>query len=651
VPLQTNSSNQSPRPSTTATSTPKSIIAIASPNLATAGKVDSDGWLEDSSSEPSPDVKPKTTDVATALPEVTGPKLPKTTHSPTRLRPHSPSSGSKSKVRYPEDLNDMSFDFTSDSLIAELNTLDEVIRRDLQVDPKQLEDSTVGEIKAPSISISTSLVNAGTKSTIMKGGLARCQKITLSIESTWGDSDYVGLTGLELLLGEGWISADLTASSITASPKDLSEIGFFGDHRVSENLVNGVNNTTNDANMWLIPFTPGGEHTISLDLGAPSSLAAIRIWNYNKSPDDVIRGARTILVSMDGQQVGRLEARMAPGCSGVVFGQTVPVSATTPLTKVPNYIPHTTNHFSEHKISNSNDSTSNTSTESYITPPLRQDYETPNLPVAQLWKLSLLSNHGDPYYIGLDGIEVIDSEGRVIDIAGGTSTTGGSVDAVPRSLYDIGNRSDCRIPSNLCTPNTSNVGSNSDRTSWLAPLTHSMTATERRECMRPIISNKIADSDRESDDNMLKEDFKAYKDNTLWIMFDVPTRLSLIRIFNYSKTPSRGAKEFKLDADGLLVCMGTLADANSETRHHPASGGHSQGQTICFSSDPSVVRACKDRLLPYSGRSEQDVLCVNERSVMVRSKAMQLPADPSAVGVVADINRRPATGVVNVNRN
>ena len=42
--------------------------------------------------------------------------------------------------------------------------------------------------------------------------------------------------------------------------------------------------------MWLIPFAEGEDHLVMIDLGREVQTSGLRIWNYNKSPEDTYRG-------------------------------------------------------------------------------------------------------------------------------------------------------------------------------------------------------------------------------------------------------------------------------------------------------------------------------------------------------------------------
>lgn len=42
--------------------------------------------------------------------------------------------------------------------------------------------------------------------------------------------------------------------------------------------------------MWLIPFLPGLDHVVTIHFDRAESIAGLRFWNYNKSPEDTYRG-------------------------------------------------------------------------------------------------------------------------------------------------------------------------------------------------------------------------------------------------------------------------------------------------------------------------------------------------------------------------
>lgn len=42
--------------------------------------------------------------------------------------------------------------------------------------------------------------------------------------------------------------------------------------------------------MWLVPYTIGGDHVITITLRTPAMVTGLQIWNYNKSPEDTRRG-------------------------------------------------------------------------------------------------------------------------------------------------------------------------------------------------------------------------------------------------------------------------------------------------------------------------------------------------------------------------
>lgn len=169
---------------------------------------------------------------------------------------------------------------------------------------------------------------------------------------------------------------------ISASPRDMNIIpGYSGDYRTIDKLVNGVHLTTDDHNMWLIPFTKGKKHTIDINLQSRRQVSGLVFWNYNKNAEDTARGAKHIKLTVDGQSFS-VVLRKACGDDHHDFGQFVPLPFSEPEMQSPS--------------------------KCYATELFRLDYECPWLPQGFTLKLRLMSTWGDMHYIGMNGIEVYD---------------------------------------------------------------------------------------------------------------------------------------------------------------------------------------------------------------------------------------------------
>jgi formylmethanofuran:tetrahydromethanopterin formyltransferase len=89
-------------------------------------------------------------------------------------------------------------------------------------------------------------------------------------------------------------------TSVQANPRDMNSIAGHGsDHRTLEKLFNNRNNSMDDRNMWLIPFNKGEDHTIMIDLGETRTISGLKFYNYNKSVEDTLRGARNVIIKID----------------------------------------------------------------------------------------------------------------------------------------------------------------------------------------------------------------------------------------------------------------------------------------------------------------------------------------------------------------
>lgn len=82
--------------------------------------------------------------------------------------------------------------------------------------------------------------------------------LEFNILETWGDANYLGMTGIEIFDMEGRpVPVDAT-TGITASPCDINLLmGYGTDPRTVDKLVDGTYFTNDDFHAWLTPFTQG----------------------------------------------------------------------------------------------------------------------------------------------------------------------------------------------------------------------------------------------------------------------------------------------------------------------------------------------------------------------------------------------------------
>ncbi|XP_059752793.1 katanin-interacting protein isoform X5 [Balaenoptera ricei] len=123
--------------------------------------------------------------------------------------------------------------------------------------------------------------------------------LQLNFTASWGDLHYLGLTGLEVV-GKDGQALPINLHQISASPRDLNDLPeYTNDSRTLDKLIDGANITMEDEHMWLIPFSPGLDHVVTIHFDRAESIAGLRFWNYNKSPEDTYRGVNRVYVIFD----------------------------------------------------------------------------------------------------------------------------------------------------------------------------------------------------------------------------------------------------------------------------------------------------------------------------------------------------------------
>mmetsp|Transcript_15242 Transcript_15242/g.45822 ORF Transcript_15242/g.45822 Transcript_15242/m.45822 type:complete len:295 (-) Transcript_15242:73-957(-) len=148
-----------------------------------------------------------------------------------------------------------------------------------------------------------------------------------------------------------------------------------------------------------------------------------------------------------------------------------------------------------------------------------QQYETPLFPTGCIFKIVLLSTHGDRFYLGLNSLELYDENNAEIALNDDNAS------AVPRDITELeGYEQDPRVLLKLFGRRRQD-----ESHEWLAPFTGPNSAIDQHR-----------------------------SPNTIFLFFDEPRTLSRISIWNYCKTPARGAQEIEVYADDVLVYKGHL---------------------------------------------------------------------------------------------
>lgn len=374
----------------------------------------------------------------------------------------------------------------------------------------------------------------------------RC--ITLRLTSNWGHNDKIGLTGVEMI--------DEGDNTVQVNLEDMSSTHIAdGQLRC---IVNGENITTNPQQM--VAFSLVDESpSIEINLTQARQIKGLRFWNYNGSSTDSSIGIKTMEVFLDGNVISPSQGflmRKAPGSTEYDFAQDVIFHPKEKVSAVENV-----RSFNQAHIENFTD--------------LRAIPVLTVMPTGFVYQIQILKSISDPYYVGLNGLQLFDKLGNPITL------TDNNIAAYPESINVLNTADDdARTPDKLID------GVND-------------TTNPRHMWLTAVIPNVIC---------------------KVFIIFDHPVTISMMKLWNYAKTPSRGVRDFTVLVDDLLVHSGTL---------HQATSGKSQRVIpglITFTADRSIIeKAGKYRIVSDASESDHQTIRMTNNEQVIYSSSHGIP--------------------------
>ena len=170
--------------------------------------------------------------------------------------------------------------------------------------------------------------------------LPRGRRLELRILSNWGDPSLVGLAGLEVLDENFEVLKSPSHTSLRglrSSPPGSPARLEGGAEETADDTIGDLDQlaaapqvSTDPGTMWAVSTQRvAATLRILVDLGQPTTVGALKVWNYNAGLEGTYVGVRRLAVTLDGRRLSPPEGfliRKAPGNDSFDFGQFVDFS-------------------------------------------------------------------------------------------------------------------------------------------------------------------------------------------------------------------------------------------------------------------------------------------------------------------------------------
>lgn len=312
-----------------------------------------------------------------------------------------------------------------------------------------------------------------------------CTSLKMQILETWGHPSEFGFIGIEFYTIKN-----------QKIPEDYYKINT--KCKVMGEEASNLETDAKSRRQCCMRFKPNDENIVEFIFKSFIQISQMRIFNLGPSKKQSIKGLKRLSLTADNFPVTPEGGVYVKKGSNLEFMASYPQNITFPITQL------------LHNVA--------------LKP-------SPVMPVSSptgfTVEFHLKCTYGDPYYIGLNGIEIFDILGD--NLLSNINEPNFRIVANPPGIFILPSMDkDPRVVTNLYKPkpyidNFEDV--------WLAPFA--------------------------------KYD-ESYNKNIIVVEFKNPVTLGVINIWNYTHTASRGVKELEVYIDGNLIYCGWINDAREK---------------------------------------------------------------------------------------